>query len=306
MFKKSVTDLTKVPQQKVKEWLGSIKTVLFDADGVLWHFLVEIPGAAAAFKAVQDSGRKVFIVSNNSAMPSPVFAERAAKCGFHIEESHVVTSALSIAHYLLVKGFHKKAFVMGEQGIGYELNKVDIQYIEVDDKMDKPMEEFVKEIKLDPDVGAVVVGRDERFNMARVMRASAYLQNPDVLFLGTSMDAAYPIMNRTRVIVGASAMLTSVKALSGRPPLVMGKPNCWIVDALIRCKQIEPESTLMVGDTLTTDMLFASNCGFQSLLVGTGTDTFEWALKAKSDKRKELLVPDVYLPSLGHLKQFLT
>ncbi|KAH8380516.1 hypothetical protein KR009_011172 [Drosophila setifemur] len=307
MFKKSCTDLTKLPMQKVRQWVSSIETVICDADGVLWHFMNAIEGAAETFDLVLNTGRKALIVTNNSAISTLGFAEKAHKLGFNVEEENVLTSSSSVANFLAKKKFQKKVFVMGEGGICEELEKANIEHFEVVEKLEKPMQEFAKDLELDPEVGAVVVGRDERFNMARLIRTSAYLRDPKVLFLGTSLDAAYPIENHSRVVVGASAMVTSVKTLSGRHPLILGKPNPWMVAQLMECGVIKPESTLMVGDTLVTDMQFANNCGFQSLLVGTGVNSLKDAQKIleDGDEKKMGLVPDTYLPSFGHLREFL-
>ncbi|EDV39856.1 uncharacterized protein Dana_GF10231 [Drosophila ananassae] len=308
MFKKSCTDLTKIPKEQVLKWVKNIETIICDADGVLWHFTKAIDGAPEVFKRVTESGRNLFIVTNNSSMPSEAFAKRAQGLGFMIDEDHCRTSSTSIANFLKNKGMRRKVFVMGEIGIRAELDKVGIAHMEVDEKLDKSMYEFAKELEIDPDVGAVVIGRDERYNMARLIRTSAYLRNPDVIVVGTSMDAAYPFDEHRKVIVGASAMMTSVRALSGRQPLILGKPNPWILDPLLKCGVIKPDTTLMVGDTMTADMKFAHNCGFHSLLVGTGVHSFEDAQKIKDsgDKKKKSFIPDTYLPSFGHLLEFLT
>ena len=46
-----------------------------------------------------------------------------------------------------------------------------------------------------PEVGAVVVGFDKDFSYAKLMKASTYLKNPDVLFLGTNPDLERPSPN---------------------------------------------------------------------------------------------------------------
>ncbi|XP_017022892.1 uncharacterized protein [Drosophila kikkawai] len=306
MFKQSFSDLTKLPKEKVLEWLPSIKSVICDADGVLWHSKDAIEGAVDTFNLLSDSGRKTFIVTNNAALSIADFQKKASNLGMNIDEDRILSSSYSCAHFLATKKFQKKVFYMGELGIQYEMEKVGLCCFRVNEKMDRPILEFVKDLKPDPDVGAVVVGRDECFNMAKVMRVGSYLQNPQVIFLGTSLDAAYPIGDN-RVMVGSGAMLAAIKTFTGRSPLVLGKPNPWMVAQLTQKGLIEPESTLMVGDTLETDILFAKNCGFQSLLVGTGVNSRKDVAKIvdEGDPQKMDQVPDTYLPSFGHLREFL-
>lgn len=59
--------------------------------------------------------------------------------------------------------------------------------------------------------------------------------------------------------------------------------------------------------SLRTDIAFAYNSGFQSMLVGTGINTLKDVDRVrKSGDAKQLpQVPDVYLPSLAHLQKFL-
>ncbi|XP_020809720.1 phosphoglycolate phosphatase 1B, chloroplastic [Drosophila serrata] len=304
MFKQSFTDLTKLPKDKVRLWLDSIKSVICDADGVLWHLDKSIEGAVDIFNELGNSGRNIFIVTNNAAISRADFHKKASNFGMKVDKDRILTSAYSCAHFLSAKKFQKKVFFMGEYGIQYELENAGLCCFKEDEKLKRPMQEFVKNLKLDPDVGAVVVGRDECFNMAKVVRAGSYLQNPKVIFLGTCLDAAYPICEN-RVMVGAGAMVAAIKTFTGRMPLVMGKPNPWMVDKLKGL--IEPKSTLMVGDTLQTDILFAKNCGFQSLFVGTGVNSRKDVAKIidENDPQKMDRVPDTYLPSFGHLLEFL-
>ncbi|XP_017070723.1 4-nitrophenylphosphatase isoform X2 [Drosophila eugracilis] len=248
MFKQTFSDLTKLPKQKVRQWLSSFESVICDADGVLWHFSKAIEGSVDTFNLMKSTGRKVFIVSNNSEMSRMEMAKKANDFGFEVEEDSILTSSFACANFLAVKKFQKKAFVMGEKGMHVELQNLGICSMEVAEKLEKPMHEFVAELKLDPDVGAVVMGRDESFNMAKLARAGTYLLNPRIMFLGTCLDAAYPIGNN-RVMVGAGAGLAAMKALTGRCPLVLGKPNPWMAAPLVQAGIIKPETTLMVGDT---------------------------------------------------------
>ncbi|XP_017057743.1 chronophin [Drosophila ficusphila] len=306
MFKQTCSDLTKLPKQKVRQWLSTFESVICDADGVLWHFSKALEGSADVFNLLSASGRKTFVVSNNSEISRTDMAKKAKDLGFEVEEASVLTSSFSVANFLSAKNFQKKAFVMGENGIQQELECLGISTVIMAEKLEKPLHEFVADLKLDPEVGAVVVGKDEDFNMAKLVRAGTYLLNPETLFLGTCLDAAYPIGNN-RVVLGAAAPLAAMKALTGRMPLVMGKPNPWMAAPLLQSGLIKPETTLMVGDTLETDIHFSANCGFQSLMVGSGVNSLKDVQKIleEGDPKQMNLVPDTYLPSLGHLQEFL-
>ncbi|XP_034481845.1 glycerol-3-phosphate phosphatase [Drosophila innubila] len=307
MFKQTCTNLTKLPKQRVRQWLSTFETIICDADGVLWHFDKAIEGAPDTFNLLKSSGRRTFVVTNNSGVTSDVLVKKANDFGIELNDGFMLTSSLSIAKYLAGKKFAKKAYVVGEAGIREELAKLDICSFSVNyEKTDKSMLKYAKEMQLDPDVGAVIVGKDDTFTVQTIMRACGYLLNERVLFLGTCLDGAYPIGNN-RVLVGAGAMIAAIKTISGRKPLILGKPNPMMVKEECSCGLINPETTLMIGDTLKTDILFAHNSGFQSMFVGTGVDKLEMVEKIRCSDNKNMLamIPDTYLPSLAHLQEFI-
>ncbi|XP_034109926.2 glycerol-3-phosphate phosphatase [Drosophila albomicans] len=307
MFKQSFTNLSKLPKQRVRQWLSTFETIICDADGVLWHFNKAIEGAPETFNLLKASGRRMFVVTNNSGVESSALIKKARSFGIELDDNHMLTSAMAIAHYLGSKKFSKKAYIIGEPGINHELSKFDICSFAVqNEQSDKSMLQFAKEMKLDPEVGAVIVAKDDTFNVQTIMRACAYLLNNRVLFLGTCLDGAYPIGNN-RVLVGAGAMIAAIKTISGRKPLILGKPNPMMVNELRNCGHINPETTLMIGDTLKTDILFAHNSGFQSLFVGTGVSTVKdvEAARCSGTQQGMAMVPDTYLPSLVQLQEFV-
>lgn len=249
MFKQTCTTLMKQPKQRVRKWLDLLETVVFDADGVLWNFDKALDGAVEAFNMLKSTGRTLMIVTNNSSQTTDTLMKRAIGHGFEVEENHIFSSAQSVSKYLKAKNFNRKVFVVGDEVIKEELRKNKICAFCLDPvATNVPMYEFAQQLKVDPQVGAVVVGKDDNFNVQTIMRAGAYLRDDDsVIFLGTCLDGAYPVANG-RVLVGAGGMVAAIKAISGRKPLILGKPNPFILDEPKSCGLINPETTLMIGD----------------------------------------------------------
>ncbi|XP_068139853.1 uncharacterized protein [Drosophila tropicalis] len=241
MFKQSCSNLIKIPKQRVRQWLNTFEVILCGADGVLWHLNRPIEGAADTFNLLSASGKQTFLVTNNSSMMAADLSRKANQFGIVVQEHEVLSSSLSIANFLNAKKFQKKAYVVGERCIMQELAKFGICAFSSDDK-------FAPKDKLDANVGAVIVGKDDEFTVPEIERASSYLRNDNVLFLGTCLDAAYPVGEK-RLIVGAGAMVAAIKALTSRKPLILGKPNPWMVAHLQQCEVIKPETTLVIGDT---------------------------------------------------------
>jgi len=59
---------------------------------------------------------------------------------------------------------------------------------------------------------------------------------------------------------------------------------------------------------MNTDIQFGYNCGFQTLLVGTGVNSYQDAIEAQASKVPSLYqqVPDLYVPKLSNLLPFLS
>jgi phosphoglycolate phosphatase len=64
----------------------------------------------------------------------------------------------------------------------------------------KKVADLVKDLRVDPDIGAVVVAFDPYFNYRKMILAGTYLARPDVLFVATGRDSTYPFNNNEFVL----------------------------------------------------------------------------------------------------------
>jgi ribonucleotide monophosphatase NagD (HAD superfamily) len=49
-------------------------------------------------------------------------------------------------------------------------------------------------------------------------------------------------------VISTYSIVRAVETCAGRPPVVMGKPNPYICDAIVKAFNVVPERTLMIGD----------------------------------------------------------
>lgn len=157
-------------------------------------------------------------------------------------------------------------------------------------------------------MGAVIVGFDEHFSFPKMFKAATYLERPGCLFVGTNRD------ERQRVAGGRCApesgpMLRSVEVTAGRDCVLAGKPEARICAALLRQNGgvVVPERTLMVGDRCDTDVQLGVNCGFRTLLVGTGVHSLADVERLRNSEAagERQQVPDFYVESLGRVATLL-
>ncbi|KAL7733804.1 hypothetical protein ACLKA6_011527 [Drosophila palustris] len=309
VIKKGVCQLLALNKFSIQQWLKTFDTIIFDADGVLWRREDVIEGTPETFNALRAMGKNCFICTNHSAKSTAELSSKAQKMGFLISTNEILSSSMALARHLKERNFKRKVFIVGEQGIADELKAVGIESLPFGEEplLGSSLREHLQLMKLDQDVGAVAVGVDSNFNMLKMSKACCYLNDQRVLFLATNRDRAFPV-NPGRATPGAGVMVAAIQAATNRKPFTCGKPNAFICLHLIREGIIKPDRTLMVGDTLYTDIQFGYNCGFQTLLVGTGINSLKDVEKVQKSQHPMMYqqVPDLYVPKLADLLKFLS
>lgn len=119
--------------------------------------------------------------------------KKCEKMDFKLGIESMMTTSYATALYLQQVGFDKKAFVIGSEALGRELDIAGIEHFGIGaDHLEGPIVEFVlKKFKLEEGVGAVLVGFDGHFSYVKLIKAVNYLCDADVKFIATNPDNAY-------------------------------------------------------------------------------------------------------------------
>lgn len=306
----STVQLLQLPAAEQRRWLDSFDTVLCDCDGVLWLHDTAIGGSAAVVRLLQQHGKRVFLVTNNSSRTRAEFAAKAARLEFAVRPDQIVSTAHVAAAYLRRQlAADRSVYVIGSAGLCKELTALGVPYCggcgpDATAALPSPLQSLADgDFVPDPRVGAVIVGFDEHFSFAKLSKAAAYLAGgPErCLFVATSIDQRSPV--RSAVIPGTGALLRAVEEVAGRRAQpILGKPDATVLQALMEEHGIErgDRRVLMIGDRCNTDVALGARCGFQTLLVGSGVHGLADAAAA-SDREQ---VPDWFVPQLGDLEPF--
>uniref|UniRef100_A0A6P4FCN5 Glycerol-3-phosphate phosphatase n=1 Tax=Drosophila rhopaloa TaxID=1041015 RepID=A0A6P4FCN5_DRORH len=306
MFKRSLSHLDKLPKAQVAEWLGGIDTIICSSDGVLWQENDPIEGSVEAFNAIKAKGKRGLIATNDCSLTTSDLVQKAKCLGFQIQDQDMLSSAGSITSYLTDRKFKKKVLVLGGDGICKELQKEGFCSVVNNQRPDgRSRFNYAKTLVLDPDVGAVLVARDDAMEVNQLLVACNYLQNPKILFLATCTDGFLTFGKRR--IPDAGTVAASIQVIVNRMPTVLGKPNPRMLGKLLESGEIKPERTLVIGNSLKADIGFANICGFHSLLVGQDNGALEQAekIQKEEDEKKMKLVPDTFLSSLAPFLEYL-
>jgi len=295
----------------VKDFLNSFDTILSDCDGVLWVNNGAVPGAPAALNKLRAMGKKICFATNNSTKTREEFEKKLKGLGYDCNFDELFPTSFSTAVYLKSIGFKKKVFIIGCSGIADELTKVGIESSGVGNE---PTPEHwtpgMADIDLDPEVGAVVIGFDNQISFSKLVRACSYVSRPGCLFIASNADESYPSpLGKPEVKVpGPGAYVAAITAVTGKEPIQLGKPFKYFFDIIrMQHPDIDPKRTIMIGDRLTTDMVFGRNNGLKTLFVQSGIGTVtEMEQFAKSEEEEDrACAPDFYLNSLDDFNKYL-
>ena len=236
----------------------AITDVICDCDGVLWRGSAPIPGAAEAIFNLRAMGLRLYFLTNHSSKPSSVLVQRLAGMGIQAAEEQAFGSAtLAALAVLALPGFNPQndlVYAIGCSGLLGELAKHGIRHLNHQD---------LRAVK------AVVVGYDSEFDYAKLTMAADCLRGGVCAFIACSIGGTYP--DNGRVLPGTGALVAAIAMASGRTPQVVGKPSANAFCVMQhRHPHLKSETTLMIGDSLSSDVAFGKACGLRTLLVETG------------------------------------
>ncbi|MCC6142817.1 MAG: HAD family hydrolase [Candidatus Hydrogenedentes bacterium] len=246
---------------------------LIDMDGVIYRGNQVIPGATDFINQLVDREIPFLFLTNNSQRTRRDIAEKLTRVGFHVEERHVFTCAMATARFLAQQKPRGTAFVIGEGGLLHALYRNG--YAVVDHEPDY-----------------VVVGEGRTLTFETIEQAVNHICGGAKL-VATNLDPNCPTVNGMRP--GCGAIVAMLEVATGTRAFSVGKPS----PVMMRVAQTElglsPEQTIMIGDTMETDILGGAQLGYKTVLVLSGgtreTDLGRFAYK-----------PDVVVGSIADLQ----
>ena len=282
---------------EAKKLLDKTKTFIFDCDGVIWKGDSLIDGVPETIEMLKSMGKQLFFITNNSTKSRAGYLKKFTSLGLNITAENIFSSSFAAAAYLESIKFDGKVYVVGETGIGEELDLLGIKWSGCE--ADKGKEVTLSEglyMEHDKDVRAVIVGFDRHFNYHKIQQATLCIrENPGCLFIATNTDAVTHLTS-AQEWAGNGSMVGCIKGSTQQEPIVVGKPSSFMLDYIAEKYSIPKDEICMVGDRLDTDILFGKDGGLSTLLVLSGVTTEERLLSPNNE-----IVPDFYTNQLSDL-----
>jgi 5'-nucleotidase len=221
---------------------------LIDMDGVIYRGSHLIAGADRFIEKLRGSNIPFRFLTNNSQRTRRDVVTKLQRMGIDIEEQHVFTCAMATARFLAAQKPGGTAFVIGEGGL---LTALHANGYSIVDK--------------DPDY--VVVGEGRLVTFEMVEAALNMILNGAKL-IATNLDPNCPTQSGTRP--GCGAVVAMLEAASGLQAFSVGKPSPVMMRGARKELGLTADHTIIIGDTMETDILGGVQLGYKTVLVLSG------------------------------------
>lgn len=230
-----------------------IDVFLLDAFGVLNIGDTAIDGVPERVGRLQRAGKRVMVVSNAAGYPHADLMSKYARLGYDFAPDDVITSRKATLHAVASEPARKWG-LMATQSLGRaDLEGLDVTYLAEDPKAYDAAEAFLM-------LGSAVWTEARQTLLEETLR-----QNPRPVYVGNP-DIVAP--RETGFSIEPGCFAHRLADATGVAPVFFGKPFGNIFDlAFARLGQFDPSRTLMVGDSLHTDILGGQAAGLKTALI---------------------------------------
>lgn len=257
--------------------IEGIKCFALDMDGTIYLGEKWIDGAVEFLKRIEEAGRKYVFLTNNSSKNPAVYVDKLHRMGLDVGEDKIITSAQATICYLQEHFSGKKVFLLGNPLLCEEFEQ---EGITLDDE--------------NPDV--VVTAFDTSLNYDRMCKVCDFVRE-GLPYIATHPDYNCPTENGFIPDIGA--IHAFINASAGRyPDCIIGKPNGFIVDYLVKRTGVPKDEIAMAGDRLYTDIAAGVNNGLKSILVLSGEASY-------ADAQESEVVPHLIFESVRDITPLL-
>jgi NagD protein len=246
---------------------------LIDMDGVIYRGGHLIAGADRFINELRKSDVPFRFLTNNSQRTRRDVATRLQRLGLDVEPEHVYTCATATARFLAQQMPGGTAYVIGEGGLLTALHENGYAIVDKD-----------------PDYVVVGEGRTISFEM---VEAALKMILGGANLVATNLDPNCPTESGLRP--GCGATVAMLETASGVKAFSVGKPSPVMLRGARKELGLSTDQTVVIGDTMETDILGGVQLGFKTILVlSGGTD--------REDLARFAYRPDKIVDSIADLE----
>lgn len=221
---------------------------LIDMDGVIYRGSELIEGADRFVHELLVADIPFLFLTNNSQRTRRDVATKLRRMGIAVEDRHIYTCAMATARFLATQKSGGTAYVIGEGGLLHALHTNGFSIVDHD-----------------PDYVVVGEGRTLTFEM---LEAATQMILRGAKLIATNLDPSCPTKAGTRP--GCGAVVKMLEMATGLVAFSVGKPSPVMMRAARKELGLSTSETIMIGDTMETDILGGVQMGYRTVLVLSG------------------------------------
>ncbi len=221
---------------------------LIDMDGVIYKGNELIPGAVEFIARLRHENFPFLFLTNNSQRTRRDVAIKLGRMGIDVGEEHIFTCAMATARFLSRQKPRGTAYVIGEGGLLQALHQNGYAIVDVE-----------------PDY--VVVGEGRTITSESLELATKLVLGGAKL-IATNLDPNCPTANGLRP--GCGAIVAFLETSTGKKALSVGKPSPVMMRAARKQLNLVASQTVMIGDTMETDIIGGVQMGYHTVLTLSG------------------------------------
>ena len=251
--------------------LADVDAVFLDLDGCVWFGEQLADGAIDLVRDLRASGRRVGFLTNTSNSHPEQVAAKLRRLGIPAAVADVIMPIEALAEHPWLR-CRPRVWFLGPPQLRQAVAQV------------TPIASTPEEAEL------LVLGRDPAMTYADLSDALQVLVRGGGL-LALNVDARLPVEGG-RMLPGTGAIAAALTYASGVRPEVVGKPAKVFFEAALRRLGVTAERSVIVGDTLDSDIAGGAAVGMRTVLVGD-------AVPSSLDPAP---VPDVHVAALRDVR----
>ena len=241
-------------------------------DGVIYRGSQLIKGSDVFLRKLKSLRIPYLLLTNNSQGSRNAMALKLTHMGIPTKSYEIFTCSMATARFVARSKPNGSAYLIAENGMedalrknGYSLN--------------------------DQNPDFVIVGEGNTINIEMIEKAIGFISQGASL-IATSLDAT--CTSNTGIRPGCGAIVSMIESATGKKAFSVGKPSPVMMRMARKALMLRTEQTIVVGDTMHTDILGAVQMGYRSALVLSG--------KTKETEISDYAyTPDIVVPTLNDL-----
>ena len=250
--------------------IDKYKVLFFDAFGVLKTYNSLIPGIEQTFAYLREVGKEFYILTNDASRSPEQLAESYHRLGLYdIVPESIVSSGMLAREYLQYKVTNGTVAYLGTRNSAHYLETAGMNALSIADL----------DLENIDDVSALVFMDDEGFDWNTDLHKTLnLLRRKTIPVIVANTDKTYP-MGPKSVAIAVGAVAKMIEDIVGKQFMRFGKPDAqmfiFAYQHIHKNPGVSRSDILMVGDTLSTDILGGNKFGLDTALVLTGNTRLE-------------------------------